>query len=139
MAASHDKPVKDGELIHLEEEEGGGEDEQVHLLSPAPALPSPSHRLHMDAKVRWHFGAKRSARSQLRSASRPQVGQKYVVSPQKLFLACFRCFLKDVPVLVSSPLNSIPDFVIPSHVVVPRCQGLCLGSLGAFFLFFCLL
>ena len=35
--------------------------------------------------------------------------------------------------LVSSPLNSIPDFVIPSHVVVPRCQGLCLGSLGALF------
>ena len=67
------------------------------------------------------------------------VWEKYAVSPQTLFLACFRCFLKDVPVLVSSPLNSIPDFVIPSHVVVPRCQGLCLGSLGAFFLFFCLL
>lgn len=74
--------------------------------------------------------------------------EKYHVSPQilplacfsqTLLLVCFRCFLKDVPVLVSSPLNSIPDFVIPSHVVVPRCQGLCLGSLGAFFLFFCLL
>ena len=75
MAASHDKPVKDGELIHLEEEEGGGgEDEQVHLLSLAPALPSPSHRLHMDPKVRWHFGAERSPRSELRPASRPQVG-----------------------------------------------------------------
>ena len=47
-------------------------------------------------------------------------------------ISFFRCFLKDVPVLVSSPLNSIPDFVIPSHVVVPRCQGLCLGSLGGF-------
>jgi len=46
-------------------------------------------------------------------------------------LHAHRCFLKDVPVLVSSPLNSIPDFVIPSHVVVPRCQGLCLGSLGS--------
>ena len=65
--------------------------------------------------------------------------EKYDVSPQRLSLACFRCFLKDVPVLVSSPLNSIPDFVIPSHVVVPRCQGLCLGSLGAFFLFLYLL
>ena len=74
MAASHDKPVKDGELIHLEEEEGGVEDEQLHLLSPAPALSPPSHRLHMDPKVRWHFGAERSPRSELRPASRPQVG-----------------------------------------------------------------
>ena len=61
---------KDGDLAHLEE----GEDEQVHLLPLAPALTSPSHRLHMDAKVRWHFGAKRSPRSELRPASRPQVG-----------------------------------------------------------------
>lgn len=38
---------KDGDLAHLEK----GEDEQVHLLPPAPALPPPSHRINLDPKM----------------------------------------------------------------------------------------
>ena len=38
-------------------------------------------------------------------------------------LYAHRCFLKDVPIKVPSPINSIPDGIVPSHVVVPRCSG----------------
>ena len=50
---------KDGDLVHLEEGEDEQvhlevhieEDEQVHLLPPAPALPPPSHRVNLDPKM----------------------------------------------------------------------------------------
>ena len=38
-------------------------------------------------------------------------------------LYAHRCFLKDVPVKVPSPMHTIPDSIVPSHVVVPRCSG----------------
>ena len=38
-------------------------------------------------------------------------------------LYAHRCFLKDVPISIPAPLNTIPDIIVPSHVVVPRCSG----------------
>ena len=38
-------------------------------------------------------------------------------------LYAHRCNLRDVPVQVPAPINIIPDLILPSHVVVPRCQG----------------
>jgi hypothetical protein len=38
-------------------------------------------------------------------------------------LYAHRCFLKDVPIKVPSPLTTIPENIVPSHVVVPRCSG----------------
>ncbi len=34
-----------------------------------------------------------------------------------------RCMVKDVAVEVPVPENTIPDLIIPSHIVVPRCTG----------------
>ena len=39
------------------------------------------------------------------------------------FHSVSRCYLKDVPILVPSPLPTIPEMVVPSHIVVPRCGG----------------
>ena len=36
-----------------------------------------------------------------------------------------RCNVKDVAVEVPVPDNTIPDLIIPSHIVVPRCTGMC--------------
>ena len=44
-------------------------------------------------------------------------------SRSSALLFAHRCFLRDVPVKVPSPVNTIPDTIIPSHVVVPRCSG----------------
>ena len=44
-------------------------------------------------------------------------------SRSSALLYAHRCFLRDVPVKVPSPVNTIPDFIIPSHVVVPKCSG----------------
>ena len=38
-------------------------------------------------------------------------------------LYAHRCFIKDVLIKVPSPLNSILDSIVPSHVLVPRCSG----------------
>ena len=38
-------------------------------------------------------------------------------------LYAHRCFLRDVALAVPSPTNTIPDLVLPSHIVVPRCAG----------------
>ena len=38
-------------------------------------------------------------------------------------LYAHRCNLKDVPIAVPPPDNVIPDLILPSHIVVPRCQG----------------
>merc|ERR1719323_2255105 len=46
-------------------------------------------------------------------------------------LHAHRCMLKDVPVPVPIPVNTIPDLIVPSHIIVPRCSGLCLNSLGS--------
>jgi hypothetical protein len=35
--------------------------------------------------------------------------------------------VKDVAVEVPVPDNTIPDFIIPSHIVVPRCTGVLLS------------
>jgi hypothetical protein len=39
------------------------------------------------------------------------------------FISYCRCNVKDVAVEVPVPDNTIPDFIIPSHIVVPRCTG----------------
>jgi len=46
-------------------------------------------------------------------------------------LHAHRCMLKDVPVPVPLPANTIPDLIVPSHIIVQRCSGLCLSSLGS--------
>jgi len=46
-------------------------------------------------------------------------------------LHAHRCMLKDVPVAVPLPANTIPDLIVPSHIIVQRCSGLCLNSLGS--------
>lgn len=46
-------------------------------------------------------------------------------------LHAHRCMVKDVAVEVPVPENTIPDLIIPSHIVVPRCTGLCLTSIGS--------
>ena len=38
-------------------------------------------------------------------------------------LHAHRCMLKDEPVPVPVPLNTIPDMIVPSHIIVPRCSG----------------
>ena len=38
-------------------------------------------------------------------------------------LFAHRCYLKDVPIPIPVPLNTIPDIIVPSHVVLPRCKG----------------
>ena len=38
-------------------------------------------------------------------------------------LHAHRCMLKDEPVPVPIPLNTIPDMIVPSHIIVPRCSG----------------
>ena len=38
-------------------------------------------------------------------------------------LHAHRCMLKDVPVPVPIPVNTIPDLIVPSHIIVPRCSG----------------
>ena len=38
-------------------------------------------------------------------------------------LYAHRCYLRDVPIPVPVPHNIIPDIIVPSHVVVPRCSG----------------
>ena len=38
-------------------------------------------------------------------------------------LYAHRCNVRDVPIPVPVPANVIPDLIIPSHIVIPRCQG----------------
>ena len=38
-------------------------------------------------------------------------------------LFAHRCYMKDVPIPIPVPLNTIPDIIVPSHVVVQRCKG----------------
>ena len=38
-------------------------------------------------------------------------------------LFAHRCYMKDVPIPIPVPLNTIPDIIVPSHVVVQRCTG----------------
>ena len=30
---------------------------------------------------------------------------------------------QDIPIAIPAPLNTIPDQILPSHIVVPRCHG----------------
>ena len=60
---------------------------------------------------------------------------KLILFPLSLFLTptlqdmttallhAHRCMLKDEPVPVPVPLNTIPDMIVPSHIIVPRCSG----------------
>ena len=38
-------------------------------------------------------------------------------------LHAHRCMLKDEPVPVPIPLNTIPDMIVTSHIIVPRSSG----------------
>ena len=49
-------------------------------------------------------------------------------------LHAHRCLLQDVPVPVPIPLNTIPDLIVPSHIIVPRCSGQWIEFDTAFFL-----
>ena len=48
---------------------------------------------------------------------------KTLKSRSSALLYAHRCYLRDIPIKVPSPINTIPDMVIPSHIVVPRCSG----------------
>ena len=50
-------------------------------------------------------------------------GAKVKKGKSSALLYAHRCFLKDVPIKVPFPVNTIPDSIVPSHVVVPRCSG----------------
>ena len=39
-------------------------------------------------------------------------------------LFAHRCYLSDVTVPIPVPANTIPDIIVPSHVVVQRCSGI---------------
>jgi len=45
-------------------------------------------------------------------------------------LAAHRCMIRDVAVKVPEPEDFIAESVFPSHIIVPRCSGLCLDQLG---------
>ena len=30
---------------------------------------------------------------------------------------------QDIPIAIPAPINTIPDQILPSHIVVPRCSG----------------
>lgn len=45
-------------------------------------------------------------------------------------LAAHRCMIRDVAVRVSEPEDFLADTIFPSHIVVPRCEGVCVHSSG---------
>ncbi|XP_023334974.1 vascular endothelial growth factor C [Eurytemora carolleeae] len=45
-------------------------------------------------------------------------------------LAAHRCMIRDVPVKVPEPEDFIAEYIFPSHIVVPRCSGVCLEKSG---------
>jgi len=45
-------------------------------------------------------------------------------------LAAHRCMIRDVAVKVPEPEDFITDAIFPSHIVVPRCSGVCVNSAG---------
>jgi len=45
-------------------------------------------------------------------------------------LAAHRCMIRDMPVKVPEPDDFIAEFIFPSHIVVPRCLGVCLEKSG---------
>jgi len=45
-------------------------------------------------------------------------------------LAAHRCMIRDVAVKVPEPDDFITDAIFPSHIVVPRCSGVCVNSAG---------
>ena len=58
-----------------------------------------------------------------------EVSRAAAEARQTALLYAHRCNLRDVAVAVAGaapglgPANVIPDLVLPSHIVVPRCQG----------------
>ena len=49
--------------------------------------------------------------------------QKSQADRSAALLHAHRCYLKDVPIHIPAPVNTVPDRIIPSHVVVQRCSG----------------
>ena len=48
----------------------------------------------------------------------------FIFIPSLIFLFVTWFFLlQDEPVPVPIPLNTIPDLIVPSHIIVPRCSG----------------
>jgi len=45
-------------------------------------------------------------------------------------LAAHRCMIRDMPVKVPEPDDFIAEYIFPSHIVVPRCSGVCLEKAG---------
>lgn len=45
-------------------------------------------------------------------------------------LAAHRCMIRDVAVKVPEPEDFITEAIFPSHIVVPRCSGVCVSSAG---------
>jgi len=45
-------------------------------------------------------------------------------------LAAHRCMIRDVAVKVPDPEDFIAEYIFPSHIIVPRCSGLCLDQPG---------
>ena len=59
------------------------------------------------------------------TARSPLHAQGIYFHPEPHFSVCHvMCFLQqDEPVPVPIPLNTIPDLIVPSHIIVPRCSG----------------
>jgi len=45
-------------------------------------------------------------------------------------LAAHRCMIRDVAVKVPDPEDFIAEAIFPSHIIVPRCSGVCLDKVG---------
>jgi len=45
-------------------------------------------------------------------------------------LAAHRCMIRDVAVKVPDPEDFIAESIFPSHIIVPRCSGVCLDKVG---------
>ena len=62
------------------------------------------------------------------------------ISAAKSILALFRIFIfsiffQDIPIAIPAPINTIPDQILPSHIVVPRCSGSLVNWPGSIYIY----
>jgi len=68
--------------------------------------------------------------SQANTVSCREKNKKLLEEVENAQLAAHRCMIRDVAVKVPEPEDFIAEFIFPSHIIVPRCSGLCLDQPG---------
>jgi len=68
--------------------------------------------------------------SPLNTVSCREKNRKLLEEVESAQLAAHRCMIRDVAVQVPEPEDFIAEFIFPSHIIVPRCSGLCLDQPG---------